>query len=96
MELTFLGTAAAEGYPDPFCTCPNCEAARAEGGPSLRLHSSALINDDLLIDLGPHLIAASMRHGLRLNAIPYAIQTHPHNDHLDALTFFSRTTFRYV
>ncbi len=90
MHLTFLGTSAAEGFPDPFCVCQNCEAAREEGGRSLRLHSAALVNDDLLIDLGPDLIAASMHHRLRLNAIPYALQTHPHNDHLDAVTLFAR------
>ena len=90
MQITFLGTSAAEGFPDPFCICQNCEAARAEGGASLRLHSSALVNNDLLIDLGPDLIAAGMHHGLLLNSIPYALQTHPHNDHLDAITLFSR------
>ena len=63
MILTFLGTAAAEGYPNPFCRCKNCERSRVLGGPSLRKRSSALINDDLLIDLGPDLVAASVMHG---------------------------------
>ena len=53
MMLTFLGTAAANAYPEAFCQCDNCEQARALGGPSLRKRSAALINDDLLIDLGP-------------------------------------------
>jgi len=90
MHLMFLGTAAAEGYPDPFCACDNCEASRAEGGPALRMRSSALINDELIIDFGPDLLSAAMRFGLRLTNIPYALQTHPHGDHLADLTLFAR------
>lgn len=30
-RLTFLGTGAAEGYPNPFCTCVNGVAAREVG-----------------------------------------------------------------
>lgn len=92
MRITFLGTAAAEGFPDAFCGCESCEDARREGGRSLRYRSAAMINDDLLIDFGPDLTAASMRLGIPLTDIPYALQTHPHNDHLDQLTFFSRST----
>ncbi|MGH2398786.1 MAG: MBL fold metallo-hydrolase, partial [bacterium] len=63
MRVTFLGTAAAEGYPNPFCGCENCRAARRAGGRSLRKRAAALINDDLLLDLGPDLISASF-HGV--------------------------------
>jgi len=90
MELVFLGTAAAEGYPDPFCACDNCAEARTLGGTSYRYRASALIDGQLLIDMGPDLVAASMRHGIPLNGVRYGIQTHPHNDHLDALVFFAR------
>ena len=51
MRITFLGTADSSGYPHPFCGCANCAEARGLGGPSIRLRSSALVNDDLLIDL---------------------------------------------
>jgi phosphoribosyl 1,2-cyclic phosphate phosphodiesterase len=91
MILTFLGTAAAEGYPNPFCRCKNCERARALGGPSLRKRSAALINDDLLIDLGPDLIAASVLHGRPLAGLRYCLQTHAHADHLDPSHFLSRS-----
>jgi phosphoribosyl 1,2-cyclic phosphodiesterase len=91
MQLTFLGTAASEGFPDPFCRCAGCVAARQEGGRSLRLHSAALINDDLLIDHGPSLLAAAMKLGIDLGGVAWALQTHPHGDHLDALTLFGRS-----
>ena len=91
MILTFLGTAAAEGYPNPFCCCANCEQARALGGPSLRKRSAALIDNDLLIDLGPDLIAASHSHGRSLAGLRYCLQTHAHADHLDPSHFLTRS-----
>lgn len=30
MKLTFLGTAAANAYPEAFCTCRNCQRARED------------------------------------------------------------------
>ncbi len=91
MVITFLGTAASEGYPNAFCGCGNCERARALGGPSLRKRSAALINDDLLIDLGPDLVAASHVHSRSLGRLRYCLQTHAHADHLDPAHFLSRS-----
>jgi phosphoribosyl 1,2-cyclic phosphate phosphodiesterase len=91
MQLTFLGTAAAQGYPNPFCRCDNCERARALGGPSLRKRSAALIGADLLIDLGPDLIAASFLHGRSLAGVRFCLQTHAHDDHLDPSHLLSRS-----
>src|SRR5437588_179202 len=48
MIITFLGTAAANAFPEAFCKCRNCAQARTLGGPSLRKRSAALINNDLL------------------------------------------------
>jgi phosphoribosyl 1,2-cyclic phosphodiesterase len=90
MHIEFLGTAAAEGFPDPFCACAACENARREGGRSIRLRSSALINDELLIDLGPDLYTAALRRGRSLGHVTYVLQTHPHSDHLDQNTLFAR------
>jgi phosphoribosyl 1,2-cyclic phosphodiesterase len=90
MQITFLGTSASEVFPDPFCRCNGCEGARREGGRSLRLNSAALINDDLLIDLGPTLGVAAMHLGIDLAGIRHALQTPRHEDHLDALTLGDR------
>lgn len=84
MQFKFLGTAAAEGYPALFCNCANCTEARQVGGKSLRKRSAALINDELLIDLGPDLIPSSQQHNANLSNIKYCLQTHEHSDHLDA------------
>jgi phosphoribosyl 1,2-cyclic phosphate phosphodiesterase len=91
MVITFLGTGAAEGYPNAFCRCANCERARTLGGPSLRKRSAALINDDLLIDLGPDIMTASFLHGRSLATVRYCLQTHAHADHLDPCLLLSRS-----
>jgi phosphoribosyl 1,2-cyclic phosphate phosphodiesterase len=91
MRLRFLGTAAAEGYPDPFCDCDNCRQARARGGKSLRRRSSVLIDETLLIDPGPDLLAVSLADGIPLVGLRYCLQTHEHDDHLDPLHFFARS-----
>jgi phosphoribosyl 1,2-cyclic phosphate phosphodiesterase len=91
MIITFLGTSAANGFPEAFCRCDNCEQARALGGPSLRKRSAALINDDLLIDLGPDIMTASNIHGRPLSSVRYCLQTHGHADHLDTSHFLSRS-----
>jgi len=93
MHLFFLGTAASEGYPNAFCACRHCELARQLGGASLRKRASALINDDLLIDLGPDLMAAALQHRVNLAKLEYCLQTHEHSDHLDPAHFFSRSTY---
>ncbi|MCK4828953.1 MBL fold metallo-hydrolase [bacterium] len=91
MRFTFLGTAAANAFPEPFCSCDNCRAARFEGGKSLRKRSAALINDDLLIDLGPDIMSASQLHQVDLTQVKYCLQTHPHADHLDLSHLLSRS-----
>jgi phosphoribosyl 1,2-cyclic phosphate phosphodiesterase len=91
MKLTFLGTSAANAFPEAFCRCQNCVQARALGGPSLRKRSAALINRDLLIDLGPDIMASSQVHGCSLDDVQYCLQTHPHADHLDLSHLLSRS-----
>jgi phosphoribosyl 1,2-cyclic phosphate phosphodiesterase len=91
MRLRFLGTAAAEGYPDAFCECVNCREARQRGGRSLRRRSSALIDDELLIDLGIDLMAAAQADGLSLARVRYCLQTHEHADHLDPMLLWARS-----
>ena len=89
--ITFLGTAAANAFPEAFCSCRNCAQARIAGGRSFRKRSAALINEDLLIDLGPDIMAASQIHGRPLDQVRYCLQTHPHADHLDLSHLLSRS-----
>jgi phosphoribosyl 1,2-cyclic phosphate phosphodiesterase len=91
MILTFLGTSAANAFPEAFCKCAHCEQARSLGGPSLRKRASLLVNDDLLIDLGPDIMAACQVHGCSLSNVSLCLQTHPHADHLDLSHLLSRS-----
>jgi len=91
MKITFLGTAAANAFPEAFCSCLHCQQARLHGGASLRKRSSVLINDDLLIDLGPDIMAASQLHRSPLTNVRYCLQTHPHADHFDPSHLLSRS-----
>lgn len=82
MKVMFLGTAAAEGFPGLWCTCERCQASRAEGGRSRRLRTMLLIDDRLLIDCGPDLVAAAIGHNLDLSGVRTLLITHEHSDHL--------------
>ena len=90
MNVSFLGTAAAPSMPIPFCVCEVCSEARRIGGKNLRRRSSLVINDDLLVDIGPDIAAASFQHQISLAGIGICLQTHPHADHLDIGFLLSR------
>jgi len=90
MRLFFLGTAAAEGYPGIFCNCAYCQQARAEGGKNIRLRSALLVNDDLLIDFGPDLLASAQRFNLSLWSVTTGLVTHAHSDHFYPSNFEMR------
>lgn len=81
MKLTLLGTGAAEAIPDPFCSCRVCETARREGGPHVRARATALVNDDLLIDLGPDLLTSANAARRYLGDLQTLLITHCHSDH---------------
>jgi phosphoribosyl 1,2-cyclic phosphodiesterase len=50
-----------------------------------------LVNDDLLLDLGPDIMTGSQVHGYSLVNVRYCLQTHPHADHLDLSHLLSRS-----
>lgn len=82
MRLRYLGTAAAEGCPALFCTCPLCTAARQGGGRDVRTRSQVLVDDTLLIDFP----ADTYHHALstpelNLPALRHLLITHSHADH---------------
>lgn len=83
MKITMLGTAAI-GYPLTFCNCDNCKEARLRKGKSIRKRASILVNDDLIIDLGPDTQTAMTMYDKDMGKIKYLLQTHIHADHYDA------------
>lgn len=81
MKIHYLGTAAAEGWPALFCDCPNCRRAREAGGKNLRTRPQALIDGQLLMDLGPDTYYHAMAYNLRLWELEAVLVTHSHTDH---------------
>lgn len=81
--MQFLGTAAADMIPNPFCTCPICEDARKDASRG-RLRSAFLLDEENLIDFGPDLGAAAMRHNVELSKLKNVFITHTHEDHFEA------------
>jgi phosphoribosyl 1,2-cyclic phosphate phosphodiesterase len=85
MELLLLGSAAAEGFPAPFCLCDSCQQARRRGGTNIRSRSGALIDDDLKIDFSGDTVMQMQRCGRTLARVRTILFTHQHEDHLAAV-----------
>ena len=78
--MLFLGTCAADGTPNPFCTCKICQDAR-KNPQRQRLRSMLLLDEKNLIDWGPDLNAACMKSGAELSKLENIYITHTHSDH---------------
>lgn len=81
MKLQYLGTAAAEGVPAVFCTCPACTYARRVGGKEIRTRSGALVDEALKIDFPCDAYMQAMRWGLDYAKLRHLLITHTHRDH---------------
>lgn len=81
MQLQYLGTAAAEGWPSLFCECESCRKARALGGKNIRTRSQAMVDGDLLLDFPPDSYLHALRYDLDLTRIHHLLITHSHPDH---------------
>lgn len=82
MKITYLGTAAYEGVPAPFCKCRVCTLARERGGRNMRSRSQALINGELLVDFNADTVWHYHKYGFDWESIGDCIITHSHCDHL--------------
>ncbi|AEI42903.1 MBL fold metallo-hydrolase [Paenibacillus mucilaginosus] len=84
MKIHFLGTAAAEGFPNAFCRCESCIKARELGGKNIRTRSSAIIDDMIKFDYSPDSYMQALRDSIDLGAIEHLLVTHTHSDHYNA------------
>lgn len=83
MILTYLGTAASEGWPAFFCRCPICREAQKRGGKDFRNRACSIVDDDLLIDMSPDIYAARKHLNVDLTRIKNILFTHSHKDHFN-------------
>lgn len=91
MKITYLGTAATEGFPALFCNCKYCKEGRELGGKNIRTRSQALINDDLLIDFPADTYSHFLQNGIEGDKIKYLFITHSHSDHFYTNDLFIRS-----
>jgi phosphoribosyl 1,2-cyclic phosphate phosphodiesterase len=92
MKVHFLGTAAAEGFPNPYCSCDTCERARQLKGRDIRMRCSAIIDGVLKVDYPPDSYAQALRDGVEMGRITDLLLTHTHFDHLAPGDLISRMT----
>lgn len=82
VEIVFLGTASAEGYPAAFCDCYRCRRARLLGGKNIRARASIVVDGTVLVDIPPDVYTQSLKCGVKLGDIRLLLITHSHPDHL--------------
>ncbi|HEY7857331.1 MAG TPA: MBL fold metallo-hydrolase, partial [Candidatus Nanopelagicales bacterium] len=88
MEVLLLGTGAADGWPNPWCTCVSCAWARRTG--AVRSHTAALVDGTLLLDCGPDVPRQADRAGVGLCEVRAVLLTHGHWDHTGPAALLTR------
>lgn len=91
--MIFLGTAAAELIPNPFCECELCKEARSsEDSRNRRRRSALLLDENNLIDIGPDVPQACSEFGISLSQLRNIFVTHAHDDHFSFSSLFGIKT----
>jgi adenosylcobinamide kinase/adenosylcobinamide-phosphate guanylyltransferase len=73
VRIEVLGSGASDGWPNPWCSCASCAAAREQG--VRRTQCSVLLDGRVLLDLGP----TTALHDL--SRVELVLVTHEHVDH---------------
>lgn len=82
MEIKYLGTGGAEGFPSIFCQCEACRKVRKLLGKNVKTRSCTLV-DRVMIDLSPDIFSQCIWCGVDLSEINNVVFTHSHSDHLN-------------
>lgn len=80
--MRFYGTSAAEGIPNPFCSCSVCTNARQKGGAEIRRRSTFRINEQVTIDMGADSFQEAIEYG-DFTKLEHVLVSHTHEDHFN-------------
>lgn len=80
-KFLICGSAAAEGVPGLFCTCPLCLKALKEDSKDRRSRTAYQLGETIRIDFGPDLFYHMLKYGLRYDRLRELVITHSHMDH---------------
>ncbi len=89
MQVTFLGTGAAEGIPAINCDCYHCQRARAEGGKLQRERSAILFqlpDYNVLVEVPPN--TRGLINKYQVNDLQGILATHAAYNHIGGLKEF--------
>ena len=89
MKINFLGTSA--GWPLPRLGCKKDEVCSSTDNKDIHTRSQALVNDVLILDLGPDTYTHLKNPKVDPTKIKYAAVTHEHPDHTLGLWDLSHT-----
>lgn len=81
MNVRLLGTGAADGIPGLFADNRVSRYARDHGGKDVRTRTSALIDDHILLDMGPDVWPQLQRENISGRDLTALFFTHGHDDH---------------
>lgn len=90
MKIRYLGTGSAEGVPAFFCHCEVCRYAGEHGSREIRTRAQALLDDTILLDIGPDTYLHILAHRLDLTEMEHCLVTHVHEDHFYAPNLYYR------
>ena len=90
MQIQFLGTSAAVGWPAAYCECEACNEIRRRGGKNIRTRTSLRLGVAHQIDCGPDLLAQLVRTGLTMSGVEHILFTHSHADHISVSELISK------
>lgn len=82
MKIKYLGSAAYDAIPAPFCCCETCRRSRQAGGKNIRTRTQALVDEDLLIDFNSDTVSHFLQYNIDTLQIQHCLITHNHSDHL--------------
>ncbi|MEC0227672.1 MBL fold metallo-hydrolase [Paenibacillus alba] len=91
MKIHFLGTAAAEGFPNVFCRCEACLASRRLGGKNIRTRASVIVDDTWKFDYSADSQMQALRDQIDMGQIEHLLVTHTHYDHFYPKDLISRS-----